>query len=467
MRAVVTPSTPVAASESRCRHRTSAPVADQRADRWRQGHRVVGVEDPGHEAEREAGDEQPAEPEGQPGARREPAAAAGEPEGGDAEHQRGRDQPGDLGPDLGAEHPEQPGRTPLAARGVAPADRAGLGAVEPAEAVVAEGELEDRVVLRAADVGPRRGRPEAHDRDPPAGGEDHPGRSAEQVEDLAAPGDAGVQRVDRDQRRDHQERLQHLRQEREPDEHAGEGEPAGRATGCAGRSRHRGLDGAQGGVRRPHEQQDEHRVGVVEAEHQHRDRGQRHHRAGEQPGAPRARRTTDRGVEQTHRRHSLERLRHQDAPRREPEEPDGQAHRPERQRCLVDGDGAGGVGGAEEERLPRLGAGLGGRGVERVRPAGRAQPPQVEDRGREEQTGERQPLGRHGETREREPPPGRRPRPGNGGAGRARSVTRASPARESPPRESRARADEVVSEVMPRLSLPGLSTPRRPPVPPL
>ena len=256
-------------------------------------------------------------------------------------------------------------------------------------------------MLRAADVGARRGRPHAHDRDPPAGREDHAGRGAEQVEDLAAPGHAGVQGVDRDQRRDHQERLQHLRQEREPDQDAGEGEPAGRATAGVRRARHRGLDRSQGGVRRPHEQQDEHRVGVVEAEHQHRDRGQRHHGAGDQGGARRARRTTDRGVEQPHGRHALERLRHQDAPRREPEDPDRQAHRPQRERRLVDGDRAGRVGGAEEEGLPRLGAGLRGGGVERVGPAGRPQPPQVEDRGREEQAGERQPLGRHGEPRER------------------------------------------------------------------
>ena len=67
--------------------------------------------------------------------------------------------------------------------------------------------------------------------------------------------------------------------------------------------------------------------------------------------------------------------------RREPEDPHRQRHQPQRHRRLVDGDRARGVGRAEEERLPRLGAGLGGGGVERVGPAGRAEAPQVEQRG--------------------------------------------------------------------------------------
>ena len=51
----------------------------------------------------------------------------------------------------------------------------------------------------------------------------------------------------------------------------------------------------------------------------------------------------------------------------------------------------GGVGRAEEERLPALRAGLDGRGVERVGPAGRAEAPQVEQAGRGEQREQRRP----------------------------------------------------------------------------
>ena len=46
---------------------------------------------------------------------------------------------------------------------------AGLVTGQPAEAVVAERELEDRVVLRATDVGPARCRPQGDDSDPPTG----------------------------------------------------------------------------------------------------------------------------------------------------------------------------------------------------------------------------------------------------------------------------------------------------------
>src|SRR3954453_18364041 len=44
----------------------------------------------------------------------------------------------------------------------------GLVTGQPAEAVLAEGQLEDRVVLRATDVRPRRRRPHLDGRHPPA-----------------------------------------------------------------------------------------------------------------------------------------------------------------------------------------------------------------------------------------------------------------------------------------------------------
>ena len=51
-----------------------------------------------------------------------------------------------------------------------------------------------------------------------------------------------------------------------------------------------------------------------------------------------------------------------------------------------------GVGGAEEERLPRLRPGLRRRGVEAVGPAGRAEPPQVEDAGADQQRDQGRPV---------------------------------------------------------------------------
>ena len=308
---------------------------------------------------------------------------------GDQQHQRGRQQPGDLTADLAVEEPADAGLAPHR-RPVPPAaaaaDGAGLVAGQAAEAVVAEGELEDRVVLRAADVGPARGRPQRHDRDPPAGGDDHRAERDQQVTDprehLRLPGDQVRPAPNAGSTRKTCSIL--VRKPRPTRAPASAIQRTGWRTAV--------LDRAQHGVRRADQQQHEQRVGVVEAEHQHRHRRQRQHGAGEQAGPGRARRTPDRRGQQPDREDALERLRHQDRPRGQAEDLHRQRHRPQRERRLVDGDRVGGVGGAEEERLPRLGPGLRGRGVEAVGPAGGRQPPQVEDGGGDQQPGERRPV---------------------------------------------------------------------------
>ena len=63
----------------------------------------------------------------------------------------------------------------------------------------------------------------------------------------------------------------------------------------------------------------------------------------------------------------------------------GDLHWPERCRRLVDGDEVRRVSGPEEERLPASGTGLHGCGVVVVRPAGRAETPEVQHRGQREQ----------------------------------------------------------------------------------
>ena len=97
------------------------------------------------------------------------APAAVSHQAGDQQDQRGRQQPGDLPADLGVEQAGPAGLAPAAAA----ADAAGLLAGEPAEAVVAEGQLEHGVVLRPADVRAARRRPQLDDRDPPAAGHEH------------------------------------------------------------------------------------------------------------------------------------------------------------------------------------------------------------------------------------------------------------------------------------------------------
>ena len=237
------------------------------------------------------------------------------------------------------------GLAPHAAVRATAADRADLVAGEPAEAVVAERQLEDRVVLAAADVGAAARRPERDDRDPPAGRGEHRAEPDQQVTEPLEERGVREEQVDQAERGDHQERLQHLGEEGQPDQRARQREPADRV-------RRTRLDRAQGGVRRPDQQQREQRVRVVEPEHQHRHRRGRQHHAGEQAGRRRPRRTPDRGVEQPDRRHALQGLRDQQAPGRQPEDPDRQRHRPQRERRLVDSDGVRRVRGAEEERLP-------------------------------------------------------------------------------------------------------------------
>ena len=177
----------------------------------------------------------------------------------------------------------------------AAADRAGLVAAEPAEAVVAEGELEDRVVLRAADVGAAGRRPQLDDRDPPAGRRGPSSRTRRAGGRGACPsavcaeeqvGQASAGRT----RNACSILVRNANPTRAP-------ASASQRTGWPRRAR--GLDRrAAVAYAGADQQQHQQRVRVVEPEHQHRDRGERQHRAGEQAGRGRARRTPDRGVQQ-------------------------------------------------------------------------------------------------------------------------------------------------------------------------
>ena len=131
----------------------AAADRDQCGEGRGQGHRVVRVDGAGHEGEDEPGHDQPAAPEQQGRARPvQPWGVPGGDEARDEGDQRGGEQPGDLGGELAVEHPQdacgatEPGTAATAA--------ATAGAAEdPAEAVVADRQLPQRVVRRAADVG--------------------------------------------------------------------------------------------------------------------------------------------------------------------------------------------------------------------------------------------------------------------------------------------------------------------------
>ena len=185
-----------ATSTSQAPMPTRAPMAGARADR------VVRVDDALAEAEHRAGHHEPAAPEQQRGRVRSVRLARHvQHEAGDEEDQRGGQQPRGLAAELGVEQAQPAGRAPPAA-GLAPAaDAAGLVAGQPAEAVVAEDQVEDAVVLRAADVGPRRRRHQLDDRHPPAGGHEqrHAGEH-ELPEPAAELGRAGDQVDEREGR---------------------------------------------------------------------------------------------------------------------------------------------------------------------------------------------------------------------------------------------------------------------------
>ena len=139
---------------------------------------------------------------------------------------------------------------------------------------------------------------------------------------------------------------------------------------------------AQGRADGTDQQQHEQGVGVVEPEHQHRHRGQGHARRprpGRRPRSPSYDGPTrcSRPTVATPSAPGAPGCSSSESPKRRTESAIGQSESGR----LVDGDRARGVAGAEEERLPRLRAGLHGRGVEGVRPAARAEAPEVEQPG--------------------------------------------------------------------------------------
>ena len=199
----------------------------------------------------------------------------------------------------------------------------------------------------------------------------HPGRRArDQIRD--------------EQRRQHEDDDQLLGQVAAADQRAAQHQPARAPV----------VDGPQRRPQRGHQQQHQQRVGIVVPEDHHRHRREREHHTRNQSGhvaEPAAH-----GVpHQRHGRHARKRLRHQDAPRVEAEDPHRQCHGPQRHRRLVHRDGVRRVGRSEQERLPRLRTRLGGSRIERIGPALRAEVPHIQHRAADQQRGERPATSSH------------------------------------------------------------------------
>ena len=195
--------------------------------------------------------------------------------------QRRGEQPRDLTAELGVEHARRAGRAPLARRaaGAPPPTLPGLVAGQPAEAVVAEDQRSRSCcsASRRCTGGSTRATAATIATHQPAATSIASRRAARAGRSRRPSCGGPASRYTSPNAGQDEERLQHLGEEAEADER----DRRARASGCCPSSSARGHR-----VRAGDEQQHEQRVGVVEAEHQRRDRRQREHRAGDQRRAP-------------------------------------------------------------------------------------------------------------------------------------------------------------------------------------
>jgi len=91
-----------------------------------------------------------------------------EPQTRDKQDDRGGDEPGDLSAEVSEKESIPAGQAPARSGGSDPADASGLVSGEAAEPVVAEDQVEQVVVLRAADVWTVGARPQLDDGHPPS-----------------------------------------------------------------------------------------------------------------------------------------------------------------------------------------------------------------------------------------------------------------------------------------------------------
>ncbi len=200
----------------------TAPIRDQRCDRGRQRHGVVRVDDALHEAEHQPGDQQPAAPEQYrpPGAGRSVGAGAERPATPTSRISAAGSSQAIWPPTDGVEQPAACRRAAPAAPPPPHRRPPTSSPVSRPEPVVAEGQLQHAVRLRAADVGPVASPATARPVRPTS--PRRPAWPARRAAAASSRGAAGRRRdqVDQRERRQHQERLQHLGQEREPDDAA-------------------------------------------------------------------------------------------------------------------------------------------------------------------------------------------------------------------------------------------------------
>ena len=201
------------------------------------------------------------------------SGGAGEPEDGSSQHHGHQQEPGDA-TRPGAIEQSPDASAAAEARTTAPRTTAGTGqcassvghgtcgasatwstatdrtdfvAGDPAKAVVAENQLPHTVGLRAADIGTGAGRRELHDRHPPSSRHNQRCECDHKVANPLAHTRWRGHEVGDGQRRQHEQRLQHLGHEAQPHENARQCQP-----GRGGK-----FDGPHAGVGSTHQQQDQ------------------------------------------------------------------------------------------------------------------------------------------------------------------------------------------------------------------
>ncbi len=300
---------------------------------------------------------------GPPRVEREPQTCA-------EQDDRGGDEPGDLSTELGEKEAIPASEAPARSGGSNPADASGLISREASEPVVAEDQVEQVVVLRAADIRTVGAGPQLDDGHPPSRCDDQSYADEDDLLDALEQTRTAGDKVDHDDDRHDDEGLQHLGKKTGADQRRGQNQPARRAA----------FGGAQCCVSGGGEEQDQECIRVVVAEHQGRDRRQGHNRARDDAGGG-AEPSTHRHIDNRDSGHAFQRLRHEYRPLVEAEKSRRNLHHPEEGGRLVDGDEVGSVEGAEEEGLPALRAGLNSGGVVGVGPAVAVEAPDIQDEG--------------------------------------------------------------------------------------
>ena len=214
---------------------------------------------------------------------------------------------------------------------------------QPRNAVVAESELQHRIVCAAPYIGPLVGRHGIYDCRPGYGYGQHENRRSSQHRQLLFPREAYRQQIEQIKSRKDHVRLEHLHVECRSDQGEGSQQAARPLPSYSSQQK----------PSRQQEREDEHRVDIVRSRHRDADRRERHPEGCDARGGESEGRLHEQ-VDEQHRADSSQRLRQNDAPAMQAEYVRERRLDPEGKRGFVHRHRAGGVQRAVEEVMPAL-----------------------------------------------------------------------------------------------------------------